>query len=494
MAAVFGICRAAADARMTVSDIYYDETRGSWGIEIGIENAGRPVNAFQCDIAIPATFAFATNSAGTYKYVFTQRAMTTDLGQTSATHSCAPALRSNGTLRLVVYSAANTPFGGTSGAVMFVALTPLDETTPTDNTFQCNLTNQVLTWLEGGMVRSVYPDGIINDEELLCYDSMGNHVAMYAINGYSTEEALYDDLSSVVNDLATNDRVVTVDLTNYYYLWDGSFVPKNPNALFFCLAEDQILNTENVFFPDGSGLRCTNLVLYDEGLSFEFPYDTPAVADRFTFDRTFPAGQWNTVMLPVSLSDEQFAALRASGVEIARLDKFDADNATLSYAMSERFEANTPYLVRHNSTAQVFADLGSVPVSLSTCDTVITAGELSMHGNYDYRLISSTADIFRYGYNLDTGEFIKIGNDCRLYPFRCYLELAGVSSAKAARSIAIKGGNDKEQDATGINGIAAGADGRHTIYTIDGRRMNVTDCKTLRPGVYIVDGRKVTVK
>lgn len=493
IAVVFGLSRASAAPSMTVSEIYYNDGYGYWGINIGITNDGAPVNAFQCDVAIPAGFEFAA-SGETCLTAFTTRVPSTSGlgGQVSYSHTCAASLRSNGTLRLVVYSVENTVFDGTDGDVIFVALDRADDTAVMPASLKVNLTNQVLTYIDGDEVKSVYPDGIINDETLVCYDSKGNHVAMYALGEYSNKDALYEDLRAVNADLATNDRVVTVDMTKFLYYGTITFKPKNPNALFFCAVPDQIQNTENVFCEnEETGLwECEALVLHDDGLSFEMPEGREAVARSFTFDRTFPAGQWSTVMLPVTLSNEQTAALTAAGVSLARLSGYDEELAQMTYATSGSFEANVPYFVRPSSASQVFAGLSDLPVEATAVTTVPTAGRLSMYGNYDYRLISSEPGLFRYGYDATTGDFVKIGNNGRLGPFRCYLELTGVSEAKAAPRITIKA---DDGEVTGITNVTD-ADFRVaplTVYTVDGRRVHAATVDELPAGVYVVNGRKV---
>lgn len=494
IAAVFGLSHAFAAPSMTVSEIYYNDGYGYWGINIGITNDGVPVNAFQCDVAIPDGFEFAA-SGGTYLTAFTSRVVSAKGldGLVSYSHTCAASLRSNGALRLVTYSVANTVFNGDDGDVIFVALAKADDTEAMPASLKVNLTNQVLTYIEDSGVKSIYPDGIINDDGLICYDSMGNHVAMYAMGYYPTDEAFYDDLRAVNADLATNDRVVTIDMTKFLYYGAITFEPKNPNALFFCCVPGQILNTENVFCEneETGEWECETLVLHDDGLSFEMPEDRKAVARSFTFDRTFPAGQWSTVMLPVSLSNEQTAALTAAGVSLARLSGYDEETAQVTYATSGSFEANVPYFVRPSSASQVFAGLSNLSVEATAVTTVPSAGRLSMYGNYDYRLISSEPGLFRYGYDVTTGDFVKIGNNGRLGPFRCYLELAGVSEAKAAPRITIKADGG---DITAIEDIRGGASGPAAplkIYTVDGRRVNAATVDELPAGVYVVNGRKV---
>lgn len=510
--AVFGISRAMAGATMTVSEIYYNEAYDFWGIDIGIENDGVPVTAFQCDVAIGENFAFSADSTNNYLYAFTGRAMTqSGLGGQTPTHMATFARRPNGTLCIVVYSTANTVFGGDGGTVMFLALNKHSEFS--DELpylpYSVNLTNQVLAYVDGDKVKSIYPDGIVNNPYLTCYDSMGNNVVLFAMGGYDTADGIYTDLDYINKDLQTNDRVVSVNMLymGEYYVDNYKLMPKNPNALIYTLSPDLFIgNTENKLYmygdydmSDGVFWHCDNMQLYDEGLSFEFSYDaysaygSRAEVKEFSFDRDFPGGQWSTVVLPISLSDEQLAAIKDSGVKVARLARYDEAEGAIFYEEVDKFEANTPYLIRPEETCRVFDMLTDVPLLPTDTVGVVAAGALTMHGNYDHTLISSTAESWRYGYDVSTGEFVKIGNNCVLGPFRCYLELPVAQTANAKSRIRIADGV-----ADGIESIGDDDKPRGPVYSVDGRRVldggRLGDIRRLPAGVYIVDGRKIVVK
>lgn len=513
--AVFSVCHAVAGATMTVSDIYYNETYSFWGIDIGIENDGVPVTAFQCDVAIGEDFGFATdatNGADNYLFAFTERAMTkTGLGGQTPTHMATFARRLNGTLRIVVYSTANTVFGGDSGTVMFLALNKQSESSDELSflPYSVNLTNQVLAYVDGDKVKSVYPDGIVSNPYLTCYDSMGNNVVLFAMGGYDTADGIYTDLDYINKDLQTNDRVVSVNMLymGEYYVDNYKLTPQNPNALIYTLSPDLFIgNTENKLYlygdydmSDGVFWHCDNMQLYDEGLSFEFSYDaysaygSRAEVKEFGFDREFPGGQWSTVVLPISLSDEQLAAIKDRGVKVAGLAKYNEAEGTIFYEEVDKFEANTPYLIRPEKTCRVFGSLADVLLMPTDTVGVVTAGELTMHGNYDHRLISSTAETWRYGYDVSTGEFVKIGNNCVLGPFRSYLELPADMASNAKTRIRIADGVVDGIESIGDDDKPCGH-----VYSVDGRRVldggRLGDIRLLPAGVYVVDGRKIVVK
>lgn len=507
--AVFGVCRAVAGPTMTVSEIYYNETYGYWGIDIGIENAGVPVNAFQCDVAKPATFEFVNDQTNGFLYAFTDRAMKAGGlgGGTVPTHSISTAVRNNGTLRVVVYSADNTVFSGESGAVLFLAMNKVAGVEAGDTPAVVNLTNQVLTYIEDDVVKSIYPNGIINNPFLTCYDSMGNNVALFALGGYDSAYGIYTDIGYINADLATNNRVVSINMLNTggYDMTSEKLTPANTNALIYTLSPESFgYNDMNKLYlesdEEGNMHWCCDFLILaddaDDGFSFDFSYDAYATggcrADikAFDFMREFPGGQWSTLILPVSLSDEQLASVKAGGMEVARLDTYDADKGTITYAEVDKFEANTPYFVRPSESGFLYNEAFFENVQLYPTDTlnVVRAGELAMHGNYDYTTISSTDRVWRYGYDAETGEFVKIGNNCKLGAFRCYLELPVTAQTSGAMSrIRIAGPTP-----TGIDEVEADAV-TGPVYSVDGRRVS-DNVKDLPAGVYIVNGKKAVVK
>ena len=129
----------------------------------------------------------------------------------------------------------------------------------------------------------------------------------------------------------------------------------------------------------------------------------------------------------------------------------------------------------------------------------VTSGQMAMHGNYVYQkeLKPESSDVVYYGYFVGNPDnYLGIlGNNCQIGPFRCYLALAGVSEGKAAPRINVC----EDGGVTAIESVIAdnssiGNTARRGIYTIDGRRVNVTDINALSAGIYVVDGKKVVVR
>lgn len=551
------MCRAGGV--LTISDLCYSDAHGSWGVEIrmdfgssdmqpeddgGIWNIG----AMQFDVTIPSRFGFVPDGRGwktvrangAYEYV-----------------GFATALRSERTLRLVIWSTSY--ICREAGPVVFVPVIPESGFTPSvGETFKVNLTNQVLVSSSNGFapLTKTYPAGVIGDESLGCYDSKGARVT-------ARGELEAVEAAELVNDVATYNKagkyeeekdkstIVSIDLSRCTSTGLGRLrIPEGANTMVFAASGDQVDNETNVFVKDENGVwRCKEMVLsddYEKNPVFEFLCDN-AVAEKFSYNRHFAAGQKSTVVLPITLTKEQTTVLRTKGMSLLRMTKYDDGSTTgdenkdddgnggngngdkdnggetknggttpepgngtkresVTFSSAETFEANTPYVISLSADdgAELFKDLENVALSSTAAMTPVTSGQMAMHGNYVYQkeLKPESSDVVYYGYFVGNPDADNpdnylgiLGNNCQIGPFRCYLALAGVSEGKAAPRINVC----EDGGVTAIESVIAdnssiGNTARRGIYTIDGRRVNVTDINALSAGIYVVDGKKVVVR
>lgn len=203
----------------------------------------------------------------------------------------------------------------------------------------------------------------------------------------------------------------------------------------------------------------------------------------------------------MALTQEQYDMLKERNVVVRQMTSFDAGHATVTFSDVTDFLPNEPYVIRLEEDGIVFSAIENVMLVPSERASIVSDG-LTMSGNYDYNVINSTSDLARYGYEEGTGEFVKLGQNCILKPFRCFLELeAGLSSAKPRIYIS-------QQGTDGISGVTSdgflrGASGDtfadREVYSADGRRVAVcrdgdTGRLRLPAGVYMIGGRKVVIK
>lgn len=209
----------------------------------------------------------------------------------------------------------------------------------------------------------------------------------------------------------------------------------------------------------------------------------------------------NTVCLPVALTQEQYGMLKDRNVTVRQMSSFDAEHATVTFSDVTDFQPNVPYVIRPEEDGIVFSGIENVMLVPSERVSIVS-DDLIMTGNYDYTVINSTSELAKYGYEEGTGEFVKLGQNCILKPFRCFLELeAGLSSAKQ-RIYILQQGTDGVSGVTS-DGLPRWASGETfadcEVYSADGQRVAVcrdggTGRLGLPAGVYVIDGRKVVIK
>lgn len=458
---------------ITVSDIYYDEEIGYWGIDVGMDNEGCSVSTLQFDVAFDDRFLFFKALFYKDRFVDANGMLDND----RAVHWPETYLPN---ARLLSYSLQNMPIAKNSGNLFFLLMIPVDDAQVDINErYPANITNQVFSEIAADNTFSpVYPQPIINDSTLTCHDSMGDYAVAY---GDILANGLYDIYENVV----TNERLTCIDLEKCTSPFIPYLTSQNPNTLILAPTAPSVLeNTVNVLHKDDLGYwRSDAITLADNSKAFALPHK--ALAAKFSFGREFPV-YWSTVILPSTLSPAQFASLRQSDIELLRLSNFNPLTSEVTFSPVESFQSNVPYLVKHNQGGKLFDILENVELQSSDRMVVDSVGGLQMRGSYTYQTLSSSDSITYYGYDSSSGDFVKIGKNARLSPFRCYLALPHSNSMSfAANRLYMRKGEPTE-----IEGIATGS-GHNAgkAYTIDGKLV-APGGSAQRNGVYIIDGKK----
>lgn len=267
-----------------------------------------------------------------------------------------------------------------------------------------------------------------------------------------------------------------VDLSN----WDGyipSFVMEAVNA---DLAENESLRSVNLS-------KATEL-----GAELEVPENVVYItASEVGFKRTFPAGQWSTVCLPFALDDGLVSTITGMGCEIMQLTGYSDSERSVSFEQVTSMAANTPYLVKSETSQSPFEAIEGVTVGDMSSTNNVEQGKMSMVGTFEKKIISSDANTTYYAYDAADGKFVRIGSNATVRPFRAYMALSGVSNA-ATLALDTDG-----KGTTDINTI----DNKHFImnnvyYDLGGRCFETMTSSNseLHQGVFIKNGKKYVVK
>ena len=229
-------------------------------------------------------------------------------------------------------------------------------------------------------------------------------------------------------------------------------------------------------------------------------------------------GNWNTLCLPFSLTEEQIAASPLAGATIKTMDntaggtRLDRGSGTLTLKFNtvDAIEAGKPYIIKWDGDGTnniVNPTFSGVTIS-STTPTAVESRDwnVTFVGQYSpFSIVNSGATGDNEG---NKNEILlmtkgnKIGyskNPRTLKCFRCHFYVPTSSGEFTARNIEVDFGEARnievdfgEGEATSVASMEDGRSKMEDVYyTLDGRKL---EGKPTAKGMYIVNGRKVIIK
>lgn len=256
----------------------------------------------------------------------------------------------------------------------------------------------------------------------------------------------------------------------------------------------QLTVTDNVTVQVNFRSTATPNVILNEAIDYVPVTQTANVS----VVRTYQKGVWNTICLPFGISDP--AAVFGTGTLVAQLDGID-DNTVL-FATVNAMEANKPYLLvpgsiyrnsslAHLASMQVLYNISEAELQELPAEGVLDVkGGVEMTGTYVDYLLPENDGYFSLTDNMlylvETGDEVSSGR------FRAYFRVP--TTSYQALAIAIDGVVTRIDESVRTN--AAGWI-PNMVYDLQGRRMMKDEggrLKNLKPGVYILNGRKIVIK
>lgn len=215
--------------------------------------------------------------------------------------------------------------------------------------------------------------------------------------------------------------------------------------------------------------------------------------------RTLTANVWNTIVLPFPMTSQQVGEAFGDGVQLADFtgseidedENGDITGIAVQFQSVNAIEANHPYIIKVKEPISEFTVDGvDIDPEDEPTNAVIkrTKKQWSeMIGTYVANTVVEDDMLFLNGNKFwySTGQTVMMGY--RAY-FDFYDVLTSVENADAKVTFEVNG------ETTDITGVAAPhLEGE--VYNVQGLHMGKdADMKRLPKGVYIVNGKKVTVK
>ncbi|MBQ6194098.1 MAG: hypothetical protein IJK43_06710 [Prevotella sp.] len=228
--------------------------------------------------------------------------------------------------------------------------------------------------------------------------------------------------------------------------------------------------------------------------------------------RSVKPSNWGTICLPFSMTEEQVQAAFGDGAKLADFDgtEIELDDAkkvcgiTVKFVSASSIQANHPYLLQATKEIKYDEGFKVENVSVNPVNTPQVGKDLQYDEDEDDDLPTS----FFYGVYVPTvldkvtylflsgNKFYYSNKTTTMKGFRGYFKLQKQLAAEykdISSSVNVKVSIDDE--ATYIDGITNGmrVEG---VYDLSGRKIKLenSDVTKLQKGVYIINGKKVTIK
>ena len=225
-------------------------------------------------------------------------------------------------------------------------------------------------------------------------------------------------------------------------------------------------------------VKIADIFTVDEGSGYT--YTAPETSTtNVVITRTFVEGNWNTMVLPFSMTEAQVTATFGEDVQIAAFTGFDETEGQIQFSTtSKAIEANVPVLIK-GATDVTAKQIEGVMIENAT--PTITINGLQFVGTYADETYMPVGAFFIN----KSGVFKKVvkADTNKIKGLRAYF-MSETGSEIKSFNISVDG-----EIATGVVGIDEDVTDDGVYYNLQGIRVN----KPVK-GIYIHNGKKVLVK
>ena len=192
-----------------------------------------------------------------------------------------------------------------------------------------------------------------------------------------------------------------------------------------------------------------------------------------TITRNITADQWNTLCLPFSMTAAQVTETFGTGTKLATFTSYDATTKELTMASATDITAGQPCMIWVSTAVSEAKTISGV--TYSSADPVVTQNGVTFQGTYQSGNIPAGA------YFVSANNLYQSTGNSTIKPFRAYF-----TAPAGARLLFV-------DEATAIGATLTNSEERivkSDVYDLQGRKVNSQP----RKGLYIVDGKKHTIK
>lgn len=254
---------------------------------------------------------------------------------------------------------------------------------------------------------------------------------------------------------------------------------------------------EDVEFKVTVGEPSDGRTVLDE-TSTTLPEDAAGVDVRVM--RTIKANEWSTIVLPFAMDNTQLKAAFGDDVQLADFTSWESEedeygdiiNINIGFTDVTEIEANHPYIIKVSDAISEFT-VDDVDIEVEDEPTVQVGKKKSERGYFIGTYVAQTI-VPEDNLFLNSSMFWYSAGLTKMKAFRGYFELADVLSEQEVSSAKVL--LHVGDIATVIDGTEMNIQGKvQGVYSIQGTFLGKeVDTNQLPDGLYIIDGKKVSVK
>lgn len=252
--------------------------------------------------------------------------------------------------------------------------------------------------------------------------------------------------------------------------------------------EAQTVHPDNISFD----IEVRNLVVLDEN-SEEMPVASNGTVDVDVL-RTIRGGNWQTIVLPFAMTEEQVTNAFGEDVELADFAGYtvqengdgDIVGIKVNFNALTSIEANHPCIIKVSQDISSFSVEGVTIEEPEEEPTVATVKRTRRQWSELIGTYVAQTEVPENTLFLNSNKFYYSDGTIKMKGYRAYFDFYDVLT-KIEDGAGVKMSFDIDDEETGIKGIGYGQWTTGDIYDLSGRKIN----KMPKRGIYIVNGKKV---
>lgn len=332
-------------------------------------------------------------------------------------------------------------------------------------------------------------------------DRFSDHAISASLSGQTATFACLSLTSAAIS--GTSGKLLDISIQSDDEQTVGAELDASLSELTFTTTTEVEVPFTDVDFTITIGEPDDGYIKFNE-TSATLPKYTAGEKGKVRMFRTIVADKWNTIVLPFTLNKAKAEAAFGSDVQLAEFSGFEVEYAdeedvtpdaitinfsTYTMTAKKGMTGGKPFLIKTSKDIAQFEAEDCTLVGAVT--NVSKSDEYETPGVFTGSLVKTKVPAD--GLFIYEDKFYYSAGSTNIKAFRGWFELGAVLDKETDFGANVRFVVDDE--VTAIEGVPSAADEIGAVYTLNGQLIGKDiDMKSLPKGIYIMNGKKVSVK